>query len=136
MKKLLIFAVLLGLSGVARAEQGFPLWRSSNVVTANLFNVSLSSFITPSITTMSVVIHKVFVNSAAAGSTLKFFRGNNSTATATLYETIDTSVNREITYDIIFSSGFLYGKSGAADITIQWDYVTNIPRGNWQEGKR
>ena len=139
-KLLLIFGILLS-AYPAKANDDYiasNMWRSTQVATANLFNVPISTYISAStnVVPAAYFIHKVIINSAAAGSTLKFFRGNNSTATAILFETIDTSVNREITYDQKFSSGVFYGKSGAADITISWDFVVSVPTSNYHEGKR
>ena len=136
MKRFLLFlALALGAVPAHAVNDTWMGWRSTNVSTSDLFNVSISTFVVPSISSASIFLHAVSINNPATGS-LKLFRGNNSTATATLYETIDTSSHKYIPFDIAFSSGLLYGKVGGADITIWWDFVPPAPLPNQREGRR
>lgn len=130
MKSLFLAAFLLLVSGSVLLADSMEdrNWRSSQTATSNLFNVLLAS--------NTVRVYKIIVNTAASGSTLKLFRGNNSTATATLFETYDTSVNRDIFCNLQFSSGTMYGKVGSADITILWDWIGPVPLGHIPDGRR
>lgn len=129
MKKLfLIVSLLLACSIPSWATEYGRDWRSTQTATTGLFNVLLASG--------PVRLHSVVVNSKAANSTLKLFRGFTSTGAAQQFEQIDCSENFSRNYDIVFSSGLMYGKDGVADITILWDFEGTPFPGHYGDGHR
>lgn len=90
-----------------------PPYRSTNVVTTDLFNVFVASG--------AINVKRVVINTTATGS-FRLFNGSASTGTAKAGPSIDTSAGKTLDYDMVFSSGLMYGKIGAADVTLVWDW--------------
>ena len=129
MKKILVAIGLLLVASHARADENYPrVWRSSNTASTE-YNQLIASG--------PVILHRVMVNTAATGF-IQFFNAFTSTGSVRGYENIDTASTGPMfaEYDVLFSSGLMYGKSGAANVTVIWDYQSTIPPGLDARGKR
>lgn len=121
MKKIIV-GILFGLVGfvsLAEARVGMngserpATWRSSFTVTADT-NVLLASG--------SIHFHGVQDVFAVALSSIVFYDAQVFNANVTTKTIIDLGTNRDIFFDIPFSSGCIYRKFGTAAINILWDW--------------